>query len=56
VLREGRERELFGWIVAGKDKYSAMNIYTSSRDRSSGRFTSTAASPTGISAPVALQT
>lgn len=38
VLREGRERELFGWIVAGKDKYSAMNVYTSSRDRSSGRL------------------
>ncbi len=38
VLREGRERELFGWIVAGKNKYSAMNIYTSSRDRASGRL------------------
>lgn len=38
ALREGRERELFGWIVAGKDKYSAMNVYTSSRDRASGRL------------------
>ena len=38
VLREGRERELFGWIVAGKNKYSAMNVYTSSRDRASGRL------------------
>ncbi|GFO76197.1 Na+-transporting NADH:ubiquinone oxidoreductase subunit A [Bathymodiolus platifrons methanotrophic gill symbiont] len=38
VLREGRDRELFGWIVAGKDKYSAMNVYTSSRDRASGRL------------------
>ncbi|HIG65741.1 MAG TPA: Na(+)-translocating NADH-quinone reductase subunit A [Methyloprofundus sp.] len=38
ALREGRDRELFGWIVAGKDKYSAMNVYTSSRDRTSGRL------------------
>ena len=38
ALREGRDRELFGWIVAGKDKYSAMNVYTSSRDRASGRL------------------
>jgi len=38
VLREGRERELFGWIVAGKDKYSAMNVYTSSRDRADNRL------------------
>jgi len=37
VLKEGRQRELFGWIVAGKDKYSAMNVYTSSRDRKEGR-------------------
>jgi Na+-transporting NADH:ubiquinone oxidoreductase subunit A len=37
VLKEGREREFFGWIVPGKDKYSAMNVYTSSRDRASGR-------------------
>ncbi len=38
ALREGRDRELFGWIVAGKNKYSAMNVYTSSRDRASGRL------------------
>ncbi|BCG63364.1 MAG: Na+-transporting NADH:ubiquinone oxidoreductase subunit A [Methyloprofundus sp.] len=38
VVREGRERELFGWIVAGKNKYSAMNVYTSSKDRASGRL------------------
>ncbi|OQK17874.1 NADH:ubiquinone reductase (Na(+)-transporting) subunit A [Methyloprofundus sedimenti] len=38
ALREGRERELFGWIVAGKNKYSALNVYTSSRDRASGRL------------------
>ena len=37
VLKEGRERELFGWIVAGKNKYSAMNVYTSSVDRKKGR-------------------
>jgi len=38
VLKEGRQRELFGWIVAGKDKYSAMNIYTSSKDRKDNRL------------------
>jgi Na+-transporting NADH:ubiquinone oxidoreductase subunit A len=38
VLKEGRERELFGWIVAGKNKYSAMNVYTSSRDRKDNRL------------------
>ncbi|MDQ7090386.1 MAG: Na(+)-translocating NADH-quinone reductase subunit A [Methylococcales bacterium] len=38
ALKEGRQRELFGWIVAGKDKYSAMNIYTSSRDRKDNRL------------------
>jgi Na+-transporting NADH:ubiquinone oxidoreductase subunit A len=38
VLKEGRERELFGWIVAGKDKYSAMNVYTSSKDRKDNRM------------------
>ncbi len=38
VLKEGRERELFGWIVPGQDKYSAMNVYLSSRDRNSDRL------------------
>ncbi len=38
ALREGRDRELFGWIVAGKDKYSAMNVYTSSRERNTDRL------------------
>ncbi len=38
VLEEGRSRELFGWIVPGKDKYSALNVYTSSRQRQSGRL------------------
>lgn len=37
VLREGRDREFFGWIVPGKDKYSVLNIYTSSKDRKIGR-------------------
>lgn len=38
VLQEGRARELFGWIVPGKDKYSALDVYISSRqDRKSGR-------------------
>ncbi|MDD2759506.1 MAG: Na(+)-translocating NADH-quinone reductase subunit A [Methylomonas sp.] len=38
VLKEGRDREFFGWIVPGKNKYSAMNVYVSSRDRESGRL------------------
>jgi len=38
VLQEGRARELFGWIVAGKDKYSALNVYTSSVDRKNNRL------------------
>jgi Na+-transporting NADH:ubiquinone oxidoreductase subunit A len=33
VLKEGRERELFGWIVAGSKKYSFLNIYTTSMNR-----------------------
>jgi Na+-transporting NADH:ubiquinone oxidoreductase subunit A len=38
ALKEGRQRELFGWIVAGKNKYSALNVYTSSVDRKKGRL------------------
>ncbi len=38
ALKEGRQRELFGWIVAGKNKYSAMNVYTSSKDRKNNRL------------------
>ena len=38
ALQEGRARELFGWIVAGKNKYSAMNVYTSSVDRKDNRL------------------
>ncbi len=38
VLEEGRSRELFGWIVPGKDKYSALNVYTSSVDRKDNRL------------------
>jgi Na+-transporting NADH:ubiquinone oxidoreductase subunit A len=36
VLQEGRARELFGWIVPGKDKYSALDVYTSSLERKKG--------------------
>ena len=38
ALQEGRARELFGWIVPGKNKYSALNIYTSSVDRKNNRL------------------
>ncbi|MBS3965433.1 MAG: Na(+)-translocating NADH-quinone reductase subunit A [Methylomonas sp.] len=38
VLKEGRDREFFGWIVPGKDKYSALNVYVSSKDRKSDRL------------------
>lgn len=37
ALKEGREREFFGWIVPGKDKYSALNVYLSSKDRKDNR-------------------
>ncbi|MGR8979949.1 MAG: Na(+)-translocating NADH-quinone reductase subunit A [Gammaproteobacteria bacterium] len=38
VVQEGRARELFGWIVPGKNKYSALDVYINSReDRKSGR-------------------
>ncbi|MFZ4502907.1 MAG: Na(+)-translocating NADH-quinone reductase subunit A [Methylovulum sp.] len=37
LLEEGRARELFGWIVPGKDKYSALDVYVSSRERKSER-------------------
>ncbi len=37
LLEEGRARELFGWIVPGKDKYSALDVYVSSRERKSDR-------------------
>jgi Na+-transporting NADH:ubiquinone oxidoreductase subunit A len=38
ALQEGRAREFFGWIVPGKDKYSALNVYVSSRERESRIF------------------
>ena len=38
ALQEGREREFFGWIVAGKNKYSALNVYTSSVDKKHNRL------------------
>lgn len=31
VLQEGRTREFFGWIVPGKDKYSALDVYIKSK-------------------------
>jgi Na+-transporting NADH:ubiquinone oxidoreductase subunit A len=38
ALQEGRAREFFGWIVAGKDKYSALDVYIKSRqDRKANR-------------------
>lgn len=38
VLEEGRSRELFGWIVPGKNKYSALDVYITGRqDRKAGR-------------------
>jgi len=38
VLREGRERELFGWIAPGIDKYSAANVFLSSLRRGAKLF------------------
>ncbi|WP_150048540.1 MULTISPECIES: Na(+)-translocating NADH-quinone reductase subunit A [Methylomonas] len=38
VLKEGRDREFFGWIVPGTQKYSAMNVYVSSKDRKDNRL------------------
>ncbi len=38
VLQEGRAREFFGWIVPGKNKYSSLNVYTSSVDRKDHRL------------------
>jgi Na+-transporting NADH:ubiquinone oxidoreductase subunit A len=38
ALKEGRDREFFGWIVPGKDKYSALNVYVSSKDRKDNRL------------------
>ncbi len=38
ALQEGRSRELFGWIVPGKNKYSALDVYiTGRRDRKTDR-------------------
>jgi Na+-transporting NADH:ubiquinone oxidoreductase subunit A len=38
AIKEGRDREFFGWIVPGKDKYSALNVYVSSKDRKDNRL------------------
>ena len=37
VLAEGRERELFGWIVPGKKKFSKINVFLSSFSRHKGQ-------------------
>ncbi len=37
TLSEGRAREFFGWIVPGKNKYSALNVFSSTKDRDNGR-------------------
>jgi Na+-transporting NADH:ubiquinone oxidoreductase subunit A len=38
ALLEGRAREFFGWIVPGKDKYSALDVYiTGRKDRKANR-------------------
>ncbi len=38
ALQEGRAREFFGWIVPGKDKYSALDVYIKSKqDRKTDR-------------------
>ncbi len=38
VLAEGRQRELLGWIMPGRDKYSATNVFVSSFQRKKRRF------------------
>jgi len=38
VLREDRERKLFGWLSPGADKYSAANVFLSSVRRGAKRF------------------
>jgi Na+-transporting NADH:ubiquinone oxidoreductase subunit A len=38
VLREDRERKLFGWLSPGADKYSAANVFLSSLRRGAKRF------------------
>lgn len=38
VLREGRERELFGWLSPGLNKFSAANVFLSSLRRGAQLF------------------
>ncbi|HSS63774.1 MAG TPA: Na(+)-translocating NADH-quinone reductase subunit A, partial [Gammaproteobacteria bacterium] len=38
VLAEGRDREFFGWIAPGRDKFSATNVFLSSFQRNKRRF------------------
>ena len=33
VLREGRDRELFGWITPGRNRFSATNVFISALNR-----------------------
>ena len=33
VVREGREREWLGWIMPGRNKFSALNVFVSALDR-----------------------
>jgi len=37
VIPEGREREFFGWITPGENKFSGLNVYVSSLTRKLGR-------------------
>lgn len=41
VLAEGREREFFGWITPGKDKFSLMNVFVSSLSKGIQKFAMT---------------
>ncbi len=38
VLAEGREREFFGWIMPGKNKFSILNVFLSSLSRATRKF------------------
>lgn len=38
VLREGHERELFGWIIPSRKKFSTLNVFLSALDRDKTRF------------------
>lgn len=38
VLAEARERELFGWLSPGRDKFSMLNVFISSLQRKTRQF------------------